>query len=159
MKLRSLLIGGMLLAVALGGAIAVSQNIRKAHYRGEGFMGGRMLEFFADYLDLTDAQQAQAKEIMAKDKPALQPLLRQRIQAEKQLRELAMNGNFDDSKVRDIANQQAQVLTELTVQKTRIESELFQLLTPDQKTKLNHFMDKREQRMSQHLLSNPNLSN
>ena len=112
MKLRSLLIGGMLLAVALGGAIAVSQNIRKAHYRGEGFMGGRMLEFFADYLDLTDAQQAQAKEIMAKEKPALQPLLRQRIQAEKQLRELAMNGNFDDSKVRDIANQQAQVVRE-----------------------------------------------
>lgn len=154
MKLRSLVIGGVLLALALGGAIAVSQNVRKAHYRGDGFMGGRMFEFFADYLDLTDAQQTQAKEIMAKAKPSLEPLVRQRIQAEKQLRELAMSGNFDESKVRDIANQQAQVMTELTVQKARMESELFQLLTPEQKTKLNQFIDKHEQRMSQHLLSN-----
>lgn len=154
MKLRSLMIGGVLLAVALGGALAVSQNLRKAHYGGDGFMGGRMFGFFADYLDLTDAQQTQAKEIMAKEKPSLQPLLRQRMQAEKQLRELAMAGNFDESKVRDIANQQAQVMTEITVQKARIESELFQLLTPEQKTKLNQFIDKHEQRMSRHLLSN-----
>ena len=154
MKLRSLMIGGLLLAVAFGGALAVSQNLRKAHYGGDGFMGGRMFGFFADYLDLTDAQQAQAKGIMAKEKPSLQPLLRQRMQAEKQLRELAMAGNFDESKVRDIANQQAQVMTEITVQKARIESELFQLLTPEQKTKLNQFIDKHEQRMSQHLLSN-----
>jgi hypothetical protein len=41
MKLRSLLIGGVLLAVATGGAIAVSQNVRRAHYAGAGFMNGR----------------------------------------------------------------------------------------------------------------------
>jgi len=154
MKLRSLLIGGVLLALALGGAIAVSQNVRRAHYRGDGFMGGRMFRFFADYLDLTDAQQAQAKDIMAKEKASLQPLLRQRIEAEKQLRELAMSATFDEAKIRDIANQQAQVMTELTVQKTRIESELFQLLTPEQKTKLNQFIEKHEQRLNQHLLNN-----
>jgi periplasmic protein CpxP/Spy len=113
-----------------------------------------MLEFFADYLDLSDAQQSQAKEILAKEMPALQPLLRQRLQAEKQLRELAMNGPYDEAKVRYIANQQAQVMTELSVQKARIESELFQLLTPDQKTKLHQFFDKHEERMSRHLLSN-----
>src|SRR5690349_7015098 len=109
MKLRSLMIAGVLLALALGGALAVSQNVRKAHYGGDGFMGGRMFDFFADYLDLSDAQQAQARELMAKEKPSLQPLLRQRMQAEKQLHELAMAGSFDESKVRDIADQQAQV--------------------------------------------------
>jgi len=154
MKLRSLLIGGVLLAVAMGGAIAVSQSVGRAHYAGAGFMNGRMLEFFAHYLDLTDAQQSQAKEILAKEMPALQPLLRQRLQAEKQLRELAMNGPYDEAKVRDIANQQAQVMAELSVQKARVESELFQLLTPDQKTKLNQFFDKHAERMSRHLLSN-----
>jgi len=55
MKFRPLLIGGILLAVAMGGAIALSQNLRRAHYAGAGFMNGRMLEFFADYLDLPDA--------------------------------------------------------------------------------------------------------
>jgi len=154
MKLRSLMIAGVLLALALGGALAVSQNVRKAHYGGDGFMGGRMFDFFADYLDLSDAQQAQARELMAKEKPSLQPLLRQRMQAEKQLHELAMAGSFDESKVRDIADQQAQVMMEITVQKARIESELFQLLTPEQKTKLNQFIDKHEQRMKRHLLSN-----
>jgi len=61
-----------------------------------------------------------------------------------------MSGPYDEAKVRDIANQQAQVLTELSVQKARIESELFQLLTPDQKTKLNQLFDKHEERMSRH---------
>ena len=49
--------------------------------------------------------------------------------------------------MRAIATQQAQTLTELTVQKARIEAELVKILTPDQKTKLTQMMDRREQRM------------
>jgi Spy/CpxP family protein refolding chaperone len=128
--------------------------VKRAKLADGGFMSGRALEFFTDYLDLTDAQQQQAKEILAKEKPAIRPLLRQRMQAETQLRALAMNGSLDEATVRDLANQQAQVLTELTVQRARIESELFQLLTADQKTRLNDFMQKHEQRIARHFAEN-----
>ena len=40
---------------------------------GDGFMAGRMLDFFADYLDLTDAQQSQAKEILEKSYRLIPP--------------------------------------------------------------------------------------
>jgi hypothetical protein len=37
------------------------------------------------------------------------------------------------------------------VQKARIESEMLQILNPDQKTKFKELMDKHEQRMMNHL--------
>src|SRR5690242_16449020 len=45
MKMRSLVMGGVLLAMAFGGAIAVSQNLKRARFGGE-FVSGRMLGFF-----------------------------------------------------------------------------------------------------------------
>jgi Spy/CpxP family protein refolding chaperone len=73
-------------------------------------------------------------------------------QSKQQLREIAENG-YDDAKVRSIAALQAQTLTEFTVQKTRIESELFQVLTPDQKAKMDKFLSRHEQRFMNRLNS------
>ena len=39
-----------------------------------------MMGFYVHQLDLTDAQRAQVKAIMAKEKPALQPLMQQMAQ-------------------------------------------------------------------------------
>jgi len=122
---------------------------------GDGMFEGHMLHFFTDYLDLTDAQQAQVKDIMAKEKPALKPLMQQMAQSHQQIRELTMAGTFDEAKVRTLATQQAQTMTEMIVQKARIESEMIQILTPEQKTKLNDFMAKREQRMMKHMQQPP----
>ena len=45
--------------------------------------------------------------------------------------------------------QQAQTLVQLKVQETRIHNELYQLLTPDQQSKLKEFEANREARMQQ----------
>jgi periplasmic protein CpxP/Spy len=140
------------IAILVLGAVAVSQTVKRVHYwHSHGMYGGRMLAFFSDYLDLTDAQKAQAKEILAKEKPALQPLFQQLAQGHHQMRQLEENGNFDETQVRTLATQQSQTMTELLVQKARIESELLQILTPDQKTKFKAFMDKREKRFAEHM--------
>ena len=76
-----------------------------------------MMGFYADYLDLTDAQRAQMKDIMTKEKPTLKPLMQQLEQGHQQLRQLESAGTFDEAKVRTVATQQAQTMTELTVQK------------------------------------------
>ena len=52
------------------------------------------------------------------------------------------NGAFDEAKVRAAASQQSQTMTDLIVEKARIHSQLFQILTPEQKTKMTKLMDK-----------------
>jgi protein CpxP len=140
------------IALILLGAAAVSQTVRRAAYGHDGGMfGGHMLAFYAHRLDLTDAQQSQVKDIMAKEKPAMKPLLLQLAQTNHQMRQFEENGNFDEAQVRALATQQSQTITELIVQKARIESEMLQVLNPDQKTKFKELMDKHEQRMMNHL--------
>jgi protein CpxP len=137
-------------ALILLGAAAVSQTVKRTSY-GRGIYGGHMLHFFSRYLDLTDAQQAQVKDIMTKEKPVLQPLFQQLSQSHHQMRQFEESGNFDEAQVRALANQQSQTITELIVQKARIESEMLQVLTPEQKTKFQSFMDKREERFKNHM--------
>jgi periplasmic protein CpxP/Spy len=151
MKTRYLRIMAVTLGVTLAGAIAVSQTVKHAHMHGGGMFGGHMMGFFSHYLDLTDAQQAQAKEILAKEKPTIHPLMQQLAQTHHDMRQLSTSGNFDEAKAREIAAQQAQTMTELMVQHARIEAELVQILTPEQKTKLNQFMERHEQRFMQHM--------
>lgn len=147
----------IVLAVAVVGAVAVSQTTVKAHHHmggGEGFGLEHMVGMMTDYLDLTDAQQAQVKQIIANEKPNFLPLIQQLHQSQQQLRQLEQSGTFDEAveaKVRAIASQQAQTMTELTVQRARIHSEIFNLLTPDQKTKATQFLQRREERFQKHM--------
>jgi Spy/CpxP family protein refolding chaperone len=151
MKSHHFKILAVMLALAVLAAIGVSQTVRHAHMRGDGIFDGRMLHYFARKLDLTDAQQAQVKGIMAKEKPTIRPLMLQMAQSHQQLRQLVMNGPFDEAKVRELASQQAQNTTELTVQRARIASELIQVLTPEQKTKLTELINQHEQRFMNHM--------
>jgi protein CpxP len=151
MKSKYFKILAIALALAVVAAVAVSQTVRRAHRYGDGMLGGPMLGLLAHRLDLTDAQQAQVKAIMTKEKPAVQPLMQQMAQSRSQLRQLAMSGAFDEARARELASQQAQTMTELTVQRTRIESELYQVLTTEQKAKLNDLVNQREQRFMERM--------
>ena len=135
------------LALIVAGTVAVSQTVKRTHWEHDGMFGGPGLGFLTHRLDLSDEQQTQAKQILAKEKPTVQPLLQQLALTRHQLRQFEEGGTFDEAQVRAIAGQQAQTLTELTVQKARIEAELVKVLTPEQKAKLTQMMDRREQRM------------
>jgi protein CpxP len=143
----------IVLAVTLVGAVAVSQTMVKArhHMGGQGFGLEHMVGMMTDYLDLTDAQQAQVKQIIQNEKPNILPLVQQLHQSQQQLRQLEQSGTFDEAKVRGVASQQAQTMTELTVQKAKIHSEIFNILTPDQKTKATQFLQRREERFQKHM--------
>jgi protein CpxP len=144
-RTRVLVIGA---AVILAVAAALAQGMH-----GHGGPGGfeHMLGFYADYLDLSSAQQDQIKAIWQKEKPTLAPLMQQMQQFHSQMNQLEQNGAFDEAKVRALATQQSQTMVELAVQHARIKSEMLQVLTPDQKTKFTEFQAKREQRMQQHM--------
>lgn len=134
-------------AVLLVGAAALSQTVSgSGRTWGHGFSRGHRLAFFTHYLDLTDAQQTQIKTILEKEKPTIQPLFEQIGEGRKQLRVLEQSDTFDEAKVRVLVAQNSQAINELIVQKARIHSELFQVLTPEQKAKFIQFMNSKHDR-------------
>ena len=143
-------------AVLLGTALAKSQTsdappAPPMHGHGHEFgMRDHMMGFFADYLNLTDAQQAQMKSIMQKEHGTVKPLMQQSHQFDQQLRQY-VEGTYDEAKVRALAAQKAQVETELTVQRTRIHNELFQVLSADQQSKMKEMEARHQARMHKHM--------
>jgi Spy/CpxP family protein refolding chaperone len=138
------------LALSVAAVVAVSQTAVPGHWHRGGMSREPMLGRFARQLDLTAQQRTQIHQILAKEKPAVQPLMEQMAQTRYQIAQLALNGPFDESQVRPLASQQTQTMQDLIVQRARIESELIQVLTPDQKTRLSQLLASR-----QHKLMNP----
>jgi len=138
-----ILIGALILILLV--AVSVSQTVKRAHMRGmhgDGMFSEHAIGFLTDYLNRNEGQQAQAKDILAKEKPTLDSLSQQMKQGHEALKQLETSGTFDEAKVRAVASQQSQTMTDLIVEKARIHSALFQILTPDQKTKMTQLMDK-----------------
>ncbi|MCU1302120.1 MAG: hypothetical protein JWQ87_2404 [Candidatus Sulfotelmatobacter sp.] len=148
------------LAVTLCAAIAKSQTADttpppSAHEHGHGFgMEGHKLEFYAKYLNITDAQRTQMKDVLHQEHATMKPLMQQMHAMEQQLKQYE-EGTYDEAKVQAVVAQQAQNLVQLKVQETRIHNELFQLLTPDQQAKLKELEANREARMQNHMHSTP----
>jgi len=146
------------LAVLLGSAIAKSQTADAPPpppMHGPGFgMEGHMMGFFAKYLDLTDDQKTQMRAVLQKERSTLKPLMQQLHQMDQQLKQYE-EGTYDAGKVQAAVSQQAQTLVQLRVEESRIHNELFQLLTPDQQSKMKEFQANREARMQQHMQGEP----
>ncbi|MBZ5597168.1 MAG: Spy/CpxP family protein refolding chaperone [Acidobacteriia bacterium] len=155
MKSSRIAVVGAVLAITLVAALALSQTVKPVHMHDHGMFGEHMLGFFADYLNLTDAQQAQIKQIMDNQKSTVRPLFQQMGQSHQAMRQLVQSGSFDEAKARTIATQQAQTMIELEVQKAKMESAMFQVLTPDQQSKMVEFMNKRQQRFMKHMQEPP----
>lgn len=146
---------GVALAIVLAAVVALSQTVKPVHMHEHGMFSERRLGFYADYLNLTDVQQTQMKQIMEKQKETVKPLFQQMGQSRQAMWQLIQSGNFDEAQARQIATQRAQNMIELDVQKAKMESEMFQVLTPDQKTKMVDFMNKRRDRFKKHMQTPP----
>ena len=149
------------LAVMLGTALAQSQTTdttppppRHGGMHGALGIDGHMMEFYARFLNVTDEQKTQMKAVLQKERPALQPTMQQLHQMEQQLKQYE-EGTYDEAKVQSLVAQQSQTLVQLKVNETRIHNELYQLLTPDQQSKLKEFEANRAARMQQHMQSAP----
>jgi protein CpxP len=145
------------LSLMLVAGTALAQGPHGGPHMGGGdfLFGGHFMNFMADYLDLTDAQRTHAKAIMDKEKATAKPVMDQLRQAHEQLYQLATAPTFDEAKTRALAAQQSQAITELIVQRTRVESELVQILTPEQRTKMEQMHAKHLQHMQEHMNEQP----
>jgi periplasmic protein CpxP/Spy len=141
-KIQVLVVG---LALVLVAAAAVSET---GHMHRHG-MFGEMLPFHA--VDLTDAQRAQIKQIYENGKPAMQPLFQQAHQNREAMIQLITSGNFDQAKAQALANQSAQLHAQIEVQHALLSSQAYQVLTSEQKAKMNEVLAKRQQWFEQHM--------
>lgn len=119
---------------------------RSGHHRGGGMRGGMMLRG----LDLTDEQKAQVKTIMQSSKETSKPIRQQMKANREKLQTLSDSGNFDQSQVQAIANQQGALSAQMIVEKEKVKSQINAILTPEQKAKAAEmkaqFKQKREER-------------
>ncbi len=112
---------------------------RGGHHRG-GF--GRI----AEKLNLTDAQREQVKGIMETSRAKVQPL-KKSMKANRQKMDAATaNGQFDEAAVSAIAQEQATIKAQLIVEKERAKSQMFQILTAEQKAQVQQFEAQKRER-------------
>lgn len=151
------------LAVMMGAAIAKSQTADSStttapasapEHHGPGMFGmdHHMIEFYVKYLGITDEQQTQMKTVLHNERATLKPLMQQMHQLDQQLKPF-VQGTYEANKVQALVSAQSQTLVQLKVEESRIHNELYQLLTPEQQTKLQQFQAQREARMQQHMQS------
>lgn len=147
----------MLLGVVAVTAFATHHNFASAQGPGQGRgpggppnhppgppdgPGGGM--FLLRFLDLTDAQKAQIKTIQDAEDAKAEPFEKQIGDAHKALDEATAKGQFNESQIRTIAASEAQAMIELTVLRTRKDAAIYQVLTPEQRAKLDKFREEHQ---------------
>jgi protein CpxP len=136
------------LALTLVAAVAVSQTVKRVDMHRRGM--GPELPFFALH-DLSDAQRTQIKQIFQSSKAADKPLWQQEMQSHQAMVQLITSGAFDEAKAQVIANQAAQLHAQLEVQRAKVVSQAYQVLTAEQKTELSEIMARHQQRMQERM--------
>lgn len=132
--MKKIVIGVIAMAVLATAAIFVIGQ--KAGGRGNGMgPGGGMPGMMLRGLDLTDAQKAQVKEITDASKARIDPI-REAMKANHQkLDELTANGAFDEAQVSGVANEIGNTHARMIVERERVRSQIFAILTDEQKAK------------------------
>jgi Spy/CpxP family protein refolding chaperone len=119
---------------------------------GQGFRhhGGWMLRHMTKELNLTTDQQTQIKSIMQAQKGKVQPLMQQ-LRQNRQAENANITGSFDENQARAFANKQTQIMSDLIVEQERTKSQIYAVLTPEQRQKAQQLMQQRQQRMQERM--------
>ena len=141
MHKKSIILAAILMALAAGLATTAF-----GQHRGMGFgrNNGWMLKHMTRQLNLTEAQQTQIKGIMADEKTKIKPMMQQ-LRQNQQAEDANVNGSFNENQARAFANKQAQLMTDLIVEKERMRSQVYAVLTPEQQQKALQLMQERQQ--------------
>jgi periplasmic protein CpxP/Spy len=144
---KFLMVTAIVLAVAAGLTASV---FAQGPGRGFGHKHGWMLKDMTKELNLTEAQQTQIKSIMADSRTRIKPLAQQLRQNE-QAANASVPGNFDEAQARAFAGKQSQIMSNLIVERQRTKSQIYSVLTPDQRQKALQLMQQHEQRRQERL--------
>ncbi len=152
MRNRILIIAGIAALVIGASVLAIGHGLQGPGGHGGGGFGrghGDMVEHLSRALSLTDAQKEQVKAIVASAESNSQGIHAKLEEIHKQLDAATANGQFDETQVRALASQQAQLEADMMVEHLRVKSKIFGILTAEQRTKAEE-MHKRMGPMRRH---------
>jgi len=136
-------------AVAVAYGQSTDQNQGAAAWRGHRHAA---MDRIARELNLTDAQKAQIKSLRQAQRATVRPLMQQMAQNRLAMLNATSGGAFDQAKVQALANQRAQIMAQLAVQKASLRSQIYnQVLTADQKAKADEMQQKKIARINARL--------
>jgi protein CpxP len=147
MKTRTISILAATAVLLIGGAFVVAQRIM--HRGGFGHGGPAAMVF--RQLNLTDDQKAKVKEILEANKGTIQPI-REAMKANHE-KLAALKGNFDEAQVSAIAKEQGDLTAQMIVARQRVKSQIFAILTDDQKAKAAQLHETMRQRFQNRMKS------
>lgn len=107
---------------------------------------GDMVEHMSRELNLTDAQKAQVKTLFEAQHATEEQRHTKLDDLRKQIDAATANGQFDENTVRNLASQQSQLMTDQMVDHLRLHSQIYGLLTAEQKTKADQMMKMHDER-------------
>jgi periplasmic protein CpxP/Spy len=134
--------------LATGVLFAVAQRSGDGKMGGWGKRGGHHhgIGMALRGLDLTDEQKVKVKQIVDESKTKTQPI-RESLKANHQkLDEATANGAFDEAAISAIATEKGNLSAQMTIERARVKSQVFALLTDDQKVKAAEMKSKMQER-------------
>lgn len=114
-----------------GKLIAVPEGGFPGRHRGKG--PGKHFARMAKKLELTGIQREQVKAILDAERENVAPLRQQLAENRENLRKAIEAAPFDEAVVRALAERQNETRVELVVSRARAKSQIFALLTPEQR--------------------------
>ena len=139
MRNRLLLIASAAILVIGATVVALGHGLQGMHGQGPerhaGELGPGMIDHLAKVLGLTADQQTQIKALVTAAQATEEPRHAKLHELRDQLEAATANGQFDEAKVRAIANEQEALMADTMVEHERMKSKIFALLTPEQRTK------------------------
>ncbi|MGH7783842.1 MAG: Spy/CpxP family protein refolding chaperone [Candidatus Binatia bacterium] len=123
--------------LAVGAAFVVAQKAMHHGFGGHGTGFGRMHGpgLMLRGLNLTDDQKAKVKGIMDAGRTTVKPIMQSLGENHKKMEDLTANGAFDEAQVQALATEQANLMAKMIVERERTKSQVFAILTDDQKAK------------------------
>lgn len=133
----ALIIGGVVFAAAQGGP---EQGQRPPRREGgppppPPPFGVPDVEHLSRALGLTEAQAAELKPFLDSERATVDALMKRLGDTHQTIEASAKDGKFDEAQVRALATQHAQVQVDLIVEQERVKSKIYNVLTPEQRTK------------------------
>jgi anti-anti-sigma regulatory factor len=89
------------------------------------------------YLNLTQLQVDEIEVLIGSERQRLEPVLTRLNRNRRRLVTATENGKFDEKQVRKLATQQSHLMAELIVATSRFQAELYAVLTPEQRKKVD----------------------
>jgi Spy/CpxP family protein refolding chaperone len=95
-------------------------------------------------LNLTEVQRDQVFKIFHDQSPAMHEQMKQVHRSREELRQLALAERFDEGRARQIADTQAKALAALAVMRAQTTARVREILTPEQRQRLQQMREQRE---------------